>query len=52
MYGLLEHEATLQRKLKEEYDYLQPLWIRELNSAQILLELNDRLKRRLKELGE
>jgi hypothetical protein len=52
LYGLLEIEAAKQQKLKEEHDYLQPLWIRELNSAQIQLRINGRLKKRLKELGD
>lgn len=51
LYGLLDEEASKQRKLKEEYDYLQPLWVRELNAAQILLERRARLEKRLKELG-
>lgn len=51
LYGLLDEEATKQRKFKEEYDYLQPLWVRELNAAQILLDRRAKLERRLKELG-
>jgi len=50
IYGLLEQEAAMQTQLKEEYDYLQPLWVRELNAAQILMQRHARLEKRVKEL--
>jgi hypothetical protein len=51
-YDLLELEGILQRRLKSEIEYVQPLWVRELVSAQYLLERRRGLIKRLQELGD
>jgi hypothetical protein len=52
IYHLLDVETEYQNKLKEELDYLRPLWVRELYNADLLRQRRDGLVRRLKELGE
>lgn len=49
-YYLLEAEATAQRRLKAEVEYLQPLWVKELVDAQLLVSRRDILQKRLEEL--
>lgn len=50
-YDLLEMELVAQKRLKSEIDYVQPLWVRELVNAQLLLERRRGLIKRLQELG-
>jgi hypothetical protein len=50
LYGLLHHETVIQEKLKKERAYLQPLWVRELVNAQLLLERQEGLRARMAEL--
>src|SRR5260370_20362066 len=51
-YDLLETEAEAQKKLREEVEYLQPLWVMELLNAQYLRGRRQGLEKRLLELGE
>jgi len=51
-HDLMELEAQAQRRLKIEIEYVQPLWVRELVNAQLLLERSRGLKARLQELGD
>jgi hypothetical protein len=51
-YDLLESEAEAQKKLREELEYLQPLWVMELFNAQYLRGRRQGLEKRLMELGE
>lgn len=50
-YDLLEDEALAQTKLKEELEYLQPLWVMELYNAQLLRGRRRGLEKRMVELG-
>jgi hypothetical protein len=50
MYKLLEDEKRRQEQVKEETEYLQPLWVRELVDAQLLLARQGRLDQRIQEL--
>jgi len=50
MYELLEKEKKTQEQVKVESEYLQPLWVRELVDAQLLLARMGRLDQRLAEL--
>jgi hypothetical protein len=50
MYELLEREKKTQEQLKAEAEYLQPLWVRELVDAQLLIARMGRLDQRLEEL--
>jgi len=50
MYELQEKEKTMQDKLQDTMDKLQPLWVRELVNAQLLLARMGRLDQRLDEL--
>jgi hypothetical protein len=49
---LKELEKAAQQQLKKEIDYLQPLWLKELVDAQLVVASRDRLLRRLEELGD
>jgi hypothetical protein len=51
LYDLQEQEAEIQRRLREELTYLQPLWVRELYNAQLLRSRRMGLEKRLRELG-
>jgi hypothetical protein len=51
VYQLLDMETAHQRKLREELDHLQPLWVRELYNAQLLRARRESLEQRLRELG-
>jgi hypothetical protein len=51
-YDLLELEAEKKKKLREQVEYEQPLWVVELFNAQYLRERRQRLEKRLIELGE
>jgi hypothetical protein len=50
MYDLLEREKKTQEQIRAESNYLQPLWVQELQDAQFLLERMEQLDQRLKEL--
>jgi hypothetical protein len=50
LYALLARENDIQSRLKEEKNYLEPLWINELVNAQLLLERQASLRVRLAEL--
>jgi hypothetical protein len=50
-YDLLEAEADASRKLKEELEYLQPLWVMELYNASLLRDRRKGLEKRIVELG-
>jgi hypothetical protein len=51
-YDLLEEEAKAQKALREEMQYLEPLWFQELSNAQLLRARREGLEKRLRELGE
>lgn len=51
LYDLQEQEAEIQRRLREELTYLQPMWVRELYNAQLLRSRRMGLEKRLRELG-
>jgi hypothetical protein len=51
-YYLIEAEAKAQRDMRKEAEYLQPLWVKELADAQLVVQRRDRLLRRLQELGD
>jgi hypothetical protein len=50
MYELVEKEKKTQEQVKAETEYLQPLWVRELVDAQLLIARMGRLNQRLEEL--
>jgi hypothetical protein len=49
---LIELEMDAQQQLKKELEYLQPLWVKELVDAQLLVGRRDLLLQRLAELGQ
>jgi membrane-associated protease RseP (regulator of RpoE activity) len=49
---LIELEMDAQQQLKKELEYLQPLWVKELVDAQLLVSRRDVLLQRLAELGQ
>jgi hypothetical protein len=49
---LIELEMDAQQQLKKELEYLQPLWVKELVDAQLLVARRDLLLQRLAELGQ
>jgi hypothetical protein len=51
-YDLYDLEKLAQARLGKEIEYVQPLWVRELVNAQLLLERSRALRRRLQELGD
>ena len=51
-YDLLETEAQAYKKLREEMEYLKPLWVMELFNADFLRTRRQGLEKRLLELGE
>jgi hypothetical protein len=51
-YYLVEAEVRAQNALKKELEYVQPLWVKELVDAQLLVSRRDILQRRLQELGD
>jgi hypothetical protein len=51
-YDLLETEAQEQKRLREELEYLKPLWVMELFNADFLRARRQGLEKRLLELGE
>jgi hypothetical protein len=50
-YYLIELEMEMQKQLKREIDYLQPLWLKELVDAQLVVTRRDVLLQRLNELN-
>lgn len=50
LYRLLDQESQTQDRLRQEMIYVRPLWVRELVDAQLLLERQQSLRRRLAEL--
>jgi hypothetical protein len=50
-YYLTEAEIQTQKQLQKELEYIQPLWVKELVDAQLLVSRRDVLMRRLNELG-
>jgi hypothetical protein len=50
MYELVEREKKTQDQIRAESDYLQPLWVQELDAAQYVLDRMGRLDNRLMEL--
>jgi len=52
MYELLEKEKKMQDELQEGMEKVQPLWVRELVDAQLLLARTGRLDQRLAELQQ
>lgn len=50
IYDLLEHEKDVHKQLKREMEELEPLWVRKLVEAQLLVTRKQELEARLKEL--
>jgi hypothetical protein len=51
LYVLVEAEAEAQRKVREELDYLQPIWVTALYNAQLFRARRHQLEERLTKLG-
>lgn len=50
IYDLLEHQKDVHKQLKREMEELEPLWVRKLVEAQLLVTRKQELEARLKEL--
>jgi hypothetical protein len=50
-YYLTELEMEMQKQLQKEIEYLQPLWLKELVDAQLVVTRRDLLVQRLNELN-
>jgi hypothetical protein len=50
LYGLLEREHQAQEKLREEREYVQPLWTEAMEELEVYQERHEALKRNLERL--